>query len=71
MTYIWFLDCGSASVTKVKLSDERNEELDNWLNELNGDVSDWLSKYEDKWGINLNTCSWMISESDEVYEVDF
>lgn len=70
MTYIWFLDCCNACVTKVKLSKERDEELNTFL-ESGGDMYDWISKYEDDFGINLNSSSWMITEDDNVYDVDF
>lgn len=68
---IWFLDCGNSCVTKVNLSAEREQELDNYLNEEGGDMYDWLSLHEDEFGVNLNTSSWMIAESDKVFEVDF
>ena len=71
MAYIWFLDCGSGCVTKVKLSEKMNEELDKFLNEECGDMSDWLSHYEDEFGVNLNSSSWMLTEDDTIYEVDF
>ena len=71
MTYIWFLDCGNACVTKVTLSEERAEELNKFLNEDGGDMGDWLSEHEDEFGINLNSSSWMMTENDTIYEVDF
>lgn len=71
MTYIWFLDCGSGCVTKVRLSEERNMELNHFLNEENGDVYDWLSKYEDEFGVCLKSSSWMLADSDTIYDVDF
>lgn len=70
MSYIWFLDCGSASVTKVKLSEAMDKELDDWLNNLDGDVSDWLSHYEEELGVNINSSSWMITNDDTIHEVD-
>ena len=70
-TFIWFLDCGSGCVTKVKLSEKNNEELNKFLNEECGDMSDWLYDHEQEFGVNMNSSSWMITESDTVYEVDF
>ena len=68
--YIWFLDCGNATVTKVHLSQEKEDELNEMLDNETGDVEDFISKYEDDFGISLNSSSWMISESDKVYEVE-
>ena len=63
---IWFLDCGNGCVTRVKLSAERQREMEN-----TEDMLDFLSKYEEEFGINVNSSSWMVSENEDVYEVDF
>lgn len=68
---IWFLDCSNSCVTKVNLSKKMEEELDKYLNDECGDMEDWLSRYEDDFGVNLSHCSWMAAEDDRVYEVDF
>ena len=66
MTKIWILDCSNGLVTKVNLSKERTEELENM------DSYDFLEKYADDFGINFNDSEWMITEAmDEVYEMDF
>ena len=68
---IWFLDCGNSYVTKVHLSQEKEDELNEMLDNETGDVEDFISKYEDEIGVNLNHCSWMIQDEDkEVDEVE-
>lgn len=70
MTYIWILDCSNACVTKVKLSEEREQELETFLDN-DGDMESYLHDHEDEFGVSLSNSSWMVTKNDEVYEVDF
>ena len=63
---IWFLDCGSGCVTRVKLSAEREREMED-----TEDMLDFIQKYEEEFGVDSNSASWMVSENEEVYDVDF
>ena len=63
---IWFEDCTNGLVTKVNLSEARKNEL-----EQMDDVDEFICKYADKFGINPNSSSWMVTDSEDVYEVDF
>lgn len=63
---IWFLDCGNGCVTRVKLSAEREREMED-----TEDLLDFIQKYEEEWGVDSNSASWMVSENEEVYDVDF
>ena len=65
---IWILDCCSGCITKVTLSEEKEEELNRFLDEENGDMESFLSKYSDQLGISVSNSSWMITNQDYVYQ---
>ena len=63
---IWLLDCSNGFVTKVNLSKERAEELEEM------GTPEFIEKYADKFGVRFNDCSWMVTDVEyEVDEVDF
>lgn len=64
MQYIWILDCCSGCVTKVTLSAEKEEELNRFLDEENGDMESFLSNN----GNDVSNSSWMVSSDDTIYE---
>jgi hypothetical protein len=68
---IWILDCSNGCTTKVKLSAEREEEMNRFFDEENGDAWDYIQSHADDFGINANSSSFMISDNDNVYEIDF
>lgn len=63
---IWILDCSNGCVTKVNLSKEREKEF-----EQTDDAYDFICKYADEFGINSNWSSYMVSDNDNVYDVNF
>jgi len=67
---IWFLDCGNGCVTKVNLSKEREEELKQMLGRK-CDAYDFIFMYSDEFGINPDSSSWMVTDNDCVYDVEF
>lgn len=68
---IWLLDCSNGCTTKVNLSKEREEELNRYLDEEDGDMEDYIYLHEDDFGVNAKSSSFMITDNDELYEVDF
>jgi hypothetical protein len=68
---IWLLDCSNGCATKVTLSKEREEEMNRYLDEEKGDMWDYITMHADDFGINANSTSFMASENDNLYEVDF
>lgn len=67
---IWILDCSNGCTTKVNLSKEREEEMNRFF-ENGGDSWDYISQHEEEFGINANSSSYMITENDNIYEVNF
>ena len=63
--FIWILDCTNGCTTKVNLSEERAKELETM------DSYDFLSKYADVFGIDLDDSDYMVTDNDNVYVVDF
>ena len=64
---IWLLDCSNGYVTKVKLSAERENELNRYL-----DVEGFICKYEKEFGVSAKNSSFMIADEDnEIDVVDF
>ena len=45
--------------------------MNRYLDEENGDMWDYISMHADDFGINANSTSFMASENDNLYEVDF
>ena len=68
---IWILDCSNGCVTKVKLSAEREQELNEMLDTNVLDMSDFISIHEEEFGVCAQSSVWMSTESDKVYEVEF
>lgn len=68
---IWLLDCSNGCVTKVKLSKEKEEEMNRYLDEEKGDMWDYLSMHEDDFGFKANSTSFMTTDNENVYEVEF
>ena len=63
--FIWILDCTNGCTTKVNLSEKSLKEL-----ETIGTYN-FLSKYSEKFGINLFDSEYMVTDDDSMYEVDF
>jgi len=54
INYVVLLDCSIGEIIKIRLTEEekaKSEEYD--------DFSEFLETLEDKYGFNLNYCSWM------------
>ena len=68
---IWLLDCSNGCVTKVNLSKEREEEMNRYLDEEKGDMSDFISMHDEDFGIYANSTSFMVTDNENVYEVNF
>lgn len=66
---IWLLDCSNGYVTKVKLSAERENELNRYLDEENGDVEGFICKYEKEFGVSAKNSSFMIADEDNEIDV--
>ena len=57
INYIVLLDCSVGEVIKIRLSAEEKIESEKY-----DDFSEFLETLEDKYGFNLNCCSWMSCE---------
>ena len=57
INYIVLLDCSVGEVIKIRLSAEEKKESEKY-----DDFSEFLETLEDKYGFNLNCCSWMSCE---------
>lgn len=68
---IWILDCSDGCVTKVNLSKEKEEEMNRYLDEEKGDTWDYISLHEEEFGINANCSSYMITDNDKVYDIEY
>jgi len=56
---IWILDCSTGYCTKVRLSEERQNELEQ---KFDDNVEDFLYEHEGELGINMPYSSWMASD---------
>ena len=68
---IWLLDCSNGCTTKVNLSKEREEELNRYLDEEDGDMCGYISEHADDFGVNAESTAFMVTDNDNVYDVDF
>lgn len=68
---IWLLDCSNGCVTKVNLSKEREEELNRYLDEDNGDMESYISMHEDDFGVSPQCTAFMTTDNENIYEIDF
>ena len=57
INYIVLLDCSVGEIIKIRLSAEEKKESEKY-----DDFSEFLETLEDKYGFNLNCCSWMSCE---------
>ena len=57
INYIVLLDFSKGEIIKIRLGEEQKKESEKY-----DDFSEFLETLEDKYGFNLNCCSWMSCE---------
>ena len=57
INYVVLLDCSIGEIIKIRLTEEEKAKLEEY-----DDFSEFLETLEDKYGFNLNYCSWMSCE---------
>lgn len=70
---IWLLDCSNGCVTRVHLSKEKEEELNRYLDdeENGGDMESYISEHEDDFGVSPQCTAFMITDNENIYDIDF
>lgn len=65
---IWILDCATTYCTKVTLSKESENELEEVYSDS---VEEFLYAHQSELGINMNYSSWMTTNEENFDEKDF
>ena len=65
---IWILDYQTGECVKVNGSCDKiqESEMDEWYPE----IEEWLQENEEELGIRLSYCYWMVTNNDEVREIN-
>lgn len=66
MKVIWIMDYSNGLVTKVRLSEERVKELESL-----DDAQDFFALHSDEFEVSYDDSYFMVTESEDVYEVEF